>query len=177
MRVFVVLLCPYFLLSQSIFDESLPEHVALSGATVADTTFVSMYTNPSGTVYDKRFKVGIGYSNRFLFQELSVKSIGMVFPFYGRNTLGIACSNYGYSDYSLSKFSLSYARQIGGLFSASLRFNYHLVNLIRSNSMYAFSIDVGLHFALSEEIRLGVHIQNPTLSRYMEKIMRSYPTL
>ncbi len=169
MRIFIIILFPFALFSQSIFGEAVPKHISLAGATVSDTTFISIYTNPSGAVYSKQINVGVGYSNRFLFQELSVKNIGVIFPFHHTNIIGITYGNYGYSDYSLNKFSLSYARQIGDLFSASLQVNYHFINLVQRNNIYAFSIDIGLQVVLSKKIRLGAYIQNPTLAKYIEK--------
>jgi len=139
--------------------------VALGGASTVLSDVWSVSSNPGALGKLEGYGVGVAYQNQFFLPQMSAKGVSVGIPI-GTGTIGVSTHSYGYKSFSQNRVGLAYAQQFSEYFSLGVQFNYFDVNIGdvygRSGNLVA---DVGLLVTPSENIRLGVHLFNPTRAR------------
>ncbi|MCF8369414.1 MAG: hypothetical protein K9G76_10260 [Bacteroidales bacterium] len=142
---------------------------SLGFASVSLNDFWSLFNNQAGLVGTKGINTGVGYSNRFLLQELGTKYLGLAFPTkYG--VFGLGYSGFGYSNYSQDKLGLAYAKKLNERFSAGLQLDYLSTRIAEDyGKAYVLSFELGMMMQLSDEVIIAAHIFNPLNSKLENK--------
>jgi len=134
---------------------------ALGGASVSLTDFWSIQNNPAGLAIQPYLSAGVYYENRFLLQELSLKSAAIVAPTrYG--VLGVSFNQFGYKLYNENKFGLAYARSFGDLLRIGLQLDYKTTHVSEGYKDVGYvSFELGFQSTLNEKISIGAYVYNP----------------
>ena len=142
-----------------------------AGAAIKDVWAVA--ANPAVITSLKRPSAQINYENHFFINALSSQAFAFVLP-KNNNSFGINLQRYGISEYLTIKAGLITAKQFGKNLSIGLRTNYHQLKITNYGAIIAFSLDVGTAYQFTDELVLGLYINNP--AREGNKINFSIPT-
>lgn len=136
-------------------------HAALGGAGVGLSGFSSLFYNQAGMTSVESITAGINYENRFLLQELSTCSFGLLIPVKS-GSLGMSIKRFGYSAYSENKYALAYARKFTEKFSAGIQLDYLHTQIAGEYASFSqLCFEAGFLLSLSEKTLLAVHAFNP----------------
>ncbi|MFB6320365.1 hypothetical protein [Saccharicrinis sp. FJH54] len=148
---------------------------ALSHATVGDFDFWSVINNPSFTARYEKPEVGINYESRFALKELSVSSVGLVYP-VSTGTVFSSFQHFGYSVYHEIRFGMGYSRTFGDKFGAAVQFNLLAFRPDpETKELYTFSADVSLNAKLTDNLDLGFNLINIPSSKFENDVGTQVP--
>lgn len=137
----------------------------LAGASVALQDAWSVHHNQAGMTATEKLCIGAAYENRFLLEELGLKSLAVVIP-AKPGTFGISLSRLGYSMFSESKVGIAFAKKLWSNISVGIQLDYMNISLggeYGSKDLYTF--ELGLQAELNEKLRIGAHVFNPVRAR------------
>lgn len=115
-----------------------------------------------GTLRD--INVGLGYNSRFLLKELSDRYLSFAMPLgKEKGVFGLNLSQFGYSQFNVTKAGIGFARMFGPDFSVGIQFD--AIHAGTDDEMYgnttAFTFEGGFQYKLNEKISLGTSVFNP----------------
>ncbi|MBG0782442.1 MAG: hypothetical protein H0S84_09260 [Bacteroidales bacterium] len=150
---------------------------AMGNSSVALSDFWSLYNNPAGIAFQDRFALGIAYENRFLMQELSLQSAGVVAPTkFG--VLGLSFNQFGYTLYKEQMLGLGYARTFGEDLSIGLKLDYFSTSFSEGYENFsAITFELGVQYAVNEKLTTGAYIFNPGKARLSEYTDERLPVI
>lgn len=130
-----------------------------TSATVTD--FWNIQNNQAGIALIDKISFGIFYENRFLVNELSMKSAAVVVP-TKIGVLGASFNHFGYSNYNDIKIGLAYARSFGQYFRIGLQLDYLQTTIgddygTKSN----LTFELGIQSDVTEMVTVGAYVYNP----------------
>ena len=144
---------------------------AMGNASVTLSDIWSIHHNQAGLAGIKEPVVGIHYENRFGLKELSLKAavFALPLPGAGGNVIGLSMTSFGYSSYNDMKIGLAYGKQFGDKYSVGLQLDYLQTSIGNDyGSKSSVAVEAGLQAEILEDLRVGVHIFNPTRTRMLE---------
>ncbi len=159
-----VLLFPFIAFSNE--HENFPGARAsgLSNSTIALTDPWSVFNNQAGLGWQRNYWAGVYHENRYFLNELSYSSLGGCIP-VKTGTFGFGITHFGYSQFSQSRFGLSYGMMLSKTISAGIGLNYHTVRIAQGyGSSGAITAEAGILYQPLEKIAIGAHVFNPTRS-------------
>ena len=149
---------------------------ALGGSGISLTDAWSALNNPASLAGFEGLTAGISYRNRFLVSEMADKSAAVCFNI-GDSHFGIGFTSFGYSLFSRSRMSLSFARPLAKGFFAGAGVNYHLLRLGENyGSRRVLTAQLGAIYQITKKVSLAAQVFNPTNSRindYADERMES----
>jgi len=90
-------------------------------------------------------------------------------PGAGGNVIGLSMTSFGYSSYNDMKIGLAYGKQFGDKYSVGLQLDYLQTSIGNDyGSKSSVAVEAGLQAEILEDLRVGVHIFNPTRTRMLE---------
>ena len=121
---------------------------------------------------------GVYSERRFLVEELNLYTIALCFP--GRfGGIGLSARYSGYRSYSETQLGLAYGKNLGRI-DIGIQFNYQAVHIPGYGKDGVISIEGGAILEISEQLYAGLHVFNPTGSRFgkrhSEKLASIYTT-
>ena len=162
--------------SQIIFDQGATS-TAIVGASVTQTNLWSINNNIGSLSSIEGVQAGFSFNNRFLVSDFSTNTAAFAIPF-NNAAVGLIYSNYGNENYQIHKVGAGYSMRLGDNISGGLKFNYLLLNLGDFyGSKSIFSADLGLNAKLNSDLKMGVIIKNPTLSKIADFEDERIPTI
>ncbi|KPK84203.1 MAG: hypothetical protein AMS27_10605 [Bacteroides sp. SM23_62_1] len=126
----------------------------------------SLSQNQAGLGFFNHLAAGFYHENRFALSELAHHSIAFSLP-TGTGTFGLTCTYFGYSLYNESKIGLGFGKALNKKFSAGLQFNWlntHIED--ETGNLGAMAIEAGILAKPIENLSVGFHVFNPTVSHY-----------
>lgn len=162
--IFLALLFP--LLSFSTEPEKFPgaRSSGLGNSTIALNDPWSVFNNQAGLGWQRSYWAGVYHEKRYFLNELSYSSLGGCIPIR-HGSFGIGVTHFGYSQFSQSRFGLSYGMMLSKTISAGIGINYHTVRIVQGyGSTYALTAEAGIIYQPMEKIAFGAHVFNPTQS-------------
>lgn len=133
----------------------------LGGVSVSLADYYSLQNNQAGLVSVQSPAMGTSMENRFLMMETVWMSAGIVLP-VKKNVFGISYEQFGYSQFRSFKAGLAFARSFGDRFSAGIQLDYVGISIAdgygRSGGI---TFEAGLRVVLSDDLIMGIHIDNP----------------
>lgn len=149
----------------------------ISGSSVTLTDLWSAGNNQAGLAYLTHFTVGVGYENKFILPELSLKSIALALPTKS-GVFALSCTYFGYSKYNESNFGLSYAKTLGKYFSMGIRLDYLYTHIAQEyGNTGTFAGEIGIRAQPIKNLFIGAHIFNPTRSKITDYNNEKIPTI
>ena len=172
----ILLLLPFLLFAG---NENLPvggRSMGLSHASVNLQDIWAAHHNQAGLAGLKEIGGGIYYESRFTMKELSLKGGVAAVPF-GFGTFGVSVTSFGYKLYSESKFGLAYAMELSENVRMGVQLNYHRTQIAEGyGNAGHFTGEVGIQADLTDELSVGAHVYNPTLTSQAEYNNERIPT-
>lgn len=143
--------------SVAIVDSRAP-----ADASVAYSSYWTMFHNPAVLAFEKDVCVGIAYQNRFAMKELSSGSAYAGVPTKFMH-VGLGVSHFGYSQYSESQIGLAFSKQFNPRFSIGMQIDYYAVCLSPEEG-YASNavVQVGILSEVMKNLFVGFHAYNPS---------------
>jgi hypothetical protein len=123
--------------------------------------FWSCLNNQAGVALLEKVAVGLCYENRFFLNELSSKSLAVMFP-TRIGTIGATCNHFGYQLYSEIKVGLLYARSFSPYIRIGLQLDYITTSLGEGyGSKDNITFEIGIQSDLTENLTVGIWTFNP----------------
>jgi hypothetical protein len=175
---FIILLYAFQEVSAQVDNNSIGSRsVAMGGVSTTLTDLWSANNNQAGLGFTKELAGGIYYENRFLLKETAYKAGVFVLP-TKIGAIGLNVASFGYKAYSETKAGISYGQRFGDKFAIGMQLNYLSTRLTQQyGSNNAITGAVGLIANLSDELRVGVHLYNPTKTKLADYNGERIPTV
>jgi hypothetical protein len=146
-------------------------------ASVALTDFWNIQNNQAGIALTDKISCGIYYENRFLINELSMKSAAVVVP-TKIGVLGATFNHFGYSLYNDIKVGLVYARSFGPYFRIGVQLDYLKTTLGENyGSRSNVTFELGIQSDITENITIGAFVYNPVRVKMAEYDNEKVPAI
>lgn len=150
---------------------------AMGNASVSLSDAWSAHHNQAGLGFLTNVSAGVYYENRFLIKELSLKSGALALPIKA-GTFGLAISNFGYSAYNESKYSLSFAKAFGKKLSIGVAMDYLSTKIAEGyGSKGVLAAEVGIQSKPLKGLTVGAHVFNPTHAKLTDYNNERLPTV
>ncbi|MFB6343407.1 hypothetical protein ACE1ET_16905 [Saccharicrinis sp. FJH62] len=149
----------------------------VSNTSVAGYSFWAVVNNPSVTAFYSNPEIGVNYESRFGLKELSVSSVGLVYPVQ-TGTVFSSFQHYGYSVYHEMRFSIGYSRAFGEKFGGAVQFNLLAFRPDpETQELYSFSADVSLYAKPSDKLNLGFNLINIPSAKFKDDVTIQVPVM
>ena len=173
----LLLLIPILSYSQNIPFESGAKNVGMGKSALAVSQVWSVNNNQGGLGFLENPEVGAYYTNRFLLKELSSQSVVAAFPTKFGN-LGLSIDYFGYSQQSEIQFGLAYAKKLNKYISLGVKFDYLQYQQAEEyGNTRAIVAELGVLSHPYENIYIGAHVYNPTMSKFNTAVEKFAPTI
>lgn len=137
---------------------------SMSDAAVAMQDVWSVQQNQAGLCELKQAHIAFGSAPSVFGNDVKRQALVMALP-YRSSIFGLGFQRYGISEYNEQKVGLSYARSFNNLYVA-LHGNFHQLFIQNYGSASALSLEVGMQYWVNDNWCLGLHVTNPSNSRY-----------
>lgn len=134
---------------------------ALADASVGLSGCWSVFGNQAGLTGIKRPEIAGSFQNRFLVNELSIRSGLFAIPVQS-SVFAVSLYQFGKIPFRQEKFGIAYAHRIFPQLNFGLQFNYYRLFLSEDNrSIGSTGLELGIQYILTNQLVLGFHILNP----------------
>ncbi|MCI5057687.1 MAG: hypothetical protein MRY83_16350 [Flavobacteriales bacterium] len=151
----------------------------LAHATVAMGNQWSIFHNQAGLATMEDMTLGLSYESRFLLSELGIKAGTFIYPISKQSgVLGLSAYQFGFSQYSESKYGLTYAKSFGEKLRAGLQINYlqtRIGDIYGSRSMV--SADFGVQADITDDLTFGASVFNINRTKLNDFNNERLPTI
>ncbi len=121
----------------------------------------AFFSNPSGTSGVSHPVAGIGYESPYSIKELSSRALFIIMPI-NIITIGGGFSQYGFTNYNIQQYALSFAREMAPWLRLGIRFNYLLRHQLYLRNLDLIIVDFGFQIIPLENIVMGFYVINPS---------------
>jgi hypothetical protein len=179
-KIYLILLfcCAAFFIKAS--GGHFPIGARSAGMGNASVSFIDPWSaaqNQAGLGFVREISAGAYYENRFLLKELSVKGGLLVLPVKA-GTFGLCITNFGYSLYNESKYSLSFAKAFGKKLSAGITMDYISTKIGEGyGTKGVLAAEVGIQAKPLKGLTIGAHVFNPTRTKIADYDDERLPTI
>lgn len=150
---------------------------AMGNASVSLSDVWSAHHNQAGLGFVRDISAGVYYENRFLLKEISVRGAAVALPIKA-GTFGLCITNFGYSQFSENKYSLSFAKAFGTKFSVGIAMDYISTRIAEGyGNKGAFAAEIGILAKPIKGLSIGAHVYNPTRAKIAEYNDERLPTI
>jgi hypothetical protein len=161
--LFFVLITASTVFSQENFPSG-SRAAALANTYIMESDIWSLSHNQAGLGDYHNFSIGFHHENKFLLEEYAMHSLALTVP-VNAGTMGLSYTYFGYEAYNQSKIGIAYGRNFGEKFSAGVQLNYHYTYVANDyENRHALSVEGGIQYKPVNNVRIGVHVFNPTQS-------------
>lgn len=179
-KFFILLFSTGIVLSGNAGNEDHPigaRSAAMGNASVSLSDMWSAHHNQAGLGFVREAGGGVTYENRFLLKEISIRGGVVAIPIK-QGTFGLCITNFGYSQYSENKYSLSFAKAFGNKLSAAVAMDYLTTKIAEGyGSKGVPAAEAGIIAKPMKDLNIGVHVFNPTRAKISEYDDERLPTI
>jgi hypothetical protein len=179
-KTYISLLTVLFSYSLIAGNEDYPigaRSAGMGNATVSATDMWSSHHNQAGLGFVRDISAGVSYENRFLIKEISVRGGTVALPIKA-GTFGLCITNFGYSQYSENKYSLSFAKAFGDKLSAGIAMDYLSTKIAEGyGTRGTLAAEAGIIAKPIKALTIGAHVYNPTRAKISEYDNERLPTI
>lgn len=143
-----------------------------NGNTVTDVWCTQ--ANPAGISGLASPILALDYTKYLFAPDLSRQAVALAVPIR-KNYLGFGFDRYGITEYNEIKAGFTIAKKFGKQLAIGIRGNYHQLKISNYGASTAFSLDVGVHYKLKEQLLFGLYITNPAQQKFSSKAISSNP--
>lgn len=180
-QVFLFLFAIFLLPAARAGNDNFPTGARMGGMGFCGLTVSDVWGsqhNQANLAFLSQYSAGIYYENKFNLKETALKSLAAALPLGKTGSFGLTATQFGYTNYTESKYGLAYARKLAEHFSAGVQINY---NSLRIGDIYGrrqtFTVEFGIRARLIEPLTLGAHIYNLSRSQLNSYASEYIPTI
>jgi len=179
-RLFILFFALHFFASAEATNYDYPFSARFAGmgnASVMMYDFWAISNNQAGLAKLSFITAGMHFENAYFVKELSLKAGAVAIP-TKTGVFGVSVSNFGYSEYGETQFSLAYAKSLGEIFSIGLQLNYLNIHIGEEyGSKGAPTVAFGLIAEPIKNLQIGAHVLNPTQAKIADYEDERLPTI
>lgn len=150
---------------------------AMGNASVTFSDVWSANQNQAGLAFLKDVSAGVYYENRFMLKELGLKSGAIAVPVKG-GAFGLCVSNFGFTAYNENKYSASFAKSFGKVFSMAIAMDYLSTKIADGyGTKGVFAAEIGVLAKPLKGLTFGAHIFNPNHTKFTDYNNERLPTI
>lgn len=146
---------------------------AMANASAAVNDVWSLNANPAGITGQKSTTAALNYARYLFGDEISEQSFAFILPF-DKNFAGVSINRYGISEFNEIKAGLGLAKKFGENLSIGIKANIHQIKITNYGNATTFSVDVGANYSISQQIGLGMYVNNPSSQKYKSTNIETY---
>lgn len=162
-----VILFLFLLIDFGIHAQTGSRSAGFGAYSLASQDEYSVFNNPAAFVSDVGVYSVFAREDRFFVQKLALNNFGIFLPVHEKSAFGLQAFHTGFSAYSESRLSTSYATVLANKLRAGVRLNLHHYREPEIHgSAWTLSPDLFLWYGLSENFHLGIAIINFTGSNH-----------
>jgi hypothetical protein len=153
-----------------------PRALAMANTAVCLDDVWSARNNPAALAPIKQTGAATAFENPYLLRALSIAGVALDIPTRA-GTFGLAVSSFGSPLYRENNSILSFGKKLGARVSAGVGITY-LNTVIGEGygTQNGVSADAGLLVSITKNIKLGIHLINPTRAQLAHFSDERYPT-
>ncbi|UTW62913.1 hypothetical protein KFE98_01790 [bacterium SCSIO 12741] len=150
---------------------------AMGNASVTFSSVYSAFNNQAGLGGLEYAEAGIAYRNHFMLSETGYKAAAVAVPFKSFGVIGVSFSSFGYSAYGEHQIGLAYAKQFGKKLSMALQLDYLQLQFNEPYGSTGVLLgEFGVQAQLTQDLRFGFHVYNPTRAYLNKDVDERVPT-
>jgi len=176
--LFFILITICFSAAQAQYHTFNASMAGMGGSGIAIDEFQAGMNNQAAWGGLESINIGIGYNSRFMLKELSDRYLSFAMPLgKDKGVLGLNLSQFGYSQFNITKAGIGFARRFGPDFSVGVQFD--AIHAGTADEMYrsttAFTFEGGFQYRLNNKIALGTSVFNPVQVKLNETTGEQLP--
>lgn len=179
-KIYALLIATNILFTAYAGNEDYPigaRSAAMGNASASLSDVWSAHHNQAGLAFVHDFSAGVSYENRFLLKEISIRGCAIALPIKS-GTFGLCITNFGYSQYKESKYSLSFAKSFGDKLSAGIAMDYLTTKIAEGyGNKGVLAAEVGIIARPMKNLSIGAHVFNPTRAKISTYDDERLPTI
>lgn len=141
---------------------------AMGNSSVTLIDVWGVHNNQASLGFIQNSAIGLHYENRYGVSSLGYKSIVGTFK-TASGTFGAKLNYQGYSTYNSIETGISYGRNFGEYFALGIQLNYLHTSLTQDYGSAGMALaEIGILTKPIENLIIGAHVYNPTMSQYKE---------
>jgi hypothetical protein len=166
--LFLILLFPRLSVAQSGKSLLNTAHsVGIGNANVSIEGIDALYGNPAGLTGLEHKIIILNSHWLYGVNELKPISIGFVAP-HSSGVIGINIQHFSFESLKENALHLVYARKLTAKLNGGIQFNYTNSRVINYETRHAIGFSIGLNLLIINDLRLGIHVQNPLVFQKSE---------
>lgn len=175
--LYIVVLLTSTQLSAQVYPQIGARSNGLASTSLSLNDVWSVYNNPGAFGMLEKTELGAAYENRFLLKELSNQALAFGYHTEKSGNFGLYFQQYGFNLYREMNGGLTYGMKLFDNFSAGISINYHGVHLAENyGSKNTLSAGLGLLYAMNDNLKIGMRVQNVSRTRLAEFDDERLPT-
>jgi hypothetical protein len=163
-KITLTLLCIIISLnsfSRSVIVPTGGKPSGMGNAFVSQSDAFSVYHNPAGLARFNQLSISLFYENKYLVEQMSVKSIVATLPVQSAGTFSFQFNSFGAPEWVESNFGASYALSLTERLSAGVQLHYYGRRIPEANILVMNAgFDAGAIYQASDKTFLGANISN-----------------
>lgn len=163
----IIFLACIFPIYAEAFEKRVPgaRAAALSGSAVSLTGPESLFNNQAGITASDEVAFLLFFENLYFVREFPLQAFGVILP-SRLGHWGISLVQFGEGSYGERQWAVTYARQWGKIWSASLQFDAFSRNFPETRGNYAFATtELGIQCRDGRRFMAGLHLFNPVRAK------------
>ncbi len=153
------------------------QSAGMADASVMWSGLWGCYHNQAGLADVENISAGFHFKNAFGIKQLSTKSFAFAVP-TKTGTFGLSYSYFGYSQYNESKAGIAFGKQLWDFLSLGVQVDYLMFNIGEDYGKAGMAVaEIGLQAQPVENLFLGAHVFNPTLTQLPTYDKEEIPTV
>ena len=131
--------------------------------------------NQANLGFIQQYHAGAYYENRFGLKETGYKNVAFILPVGKTNGFSVVANQYGYKQYTESKYGLGYGKKLTEGFGLGLQINY---NSLRLGDIYGkkqtLTAEFGIRAKLLDKLTFAAHIYNVSRTMLNQSLTKEY---
>jgi hypothetical protein len=135
------------------------------------------YNNQAALASVKNIGAGLYYENKFAMNQSGISAGVFVLPALS-GTFGFDIAHMGVENYGETRMGAGYGKKLAKRLSLGVKFNYHLLSFAAGYpNFHTFTGEVGLIAEPLDNLFIGAHVFNPTLSKLNSRYEDPVPVI
>lgn len=171
----LLVLC-YLSNAQTVRTPSAMRYIGIGTYSRHFTDAFSFTGNQAALCNTPSAQAGIYTERRFMLQELNLVSGAIALPMKNGG-MGITVNRFGFTDYNEMQAGLAYSKKLSSQVDMGIQLNYNTITIAGYGNASAISVEIGSIWHFTERLHGGIHLYNPSGSKYGKNAVQKIPAV
>ncbi|MBS1919333.1 MAG: hypothetical protein JST17_03665 [Bacteroidetes bacterium] len=176
LTIILFLVSIFFSEAQIIRKPVAAPYIGLGAYSKRHQDIFSFTSNQAALAQINNAAVGVYGERRFMLNDLNNYSAALALPTATGN-FGLKTGYFGSSGYNETQIGLAYGRKMGEKIDIGAQFNYNAIRISGYGNSSAVSFEVGTILHITEQIHLGIHVNNPVGGKFGKDQQEKLPSV